>query len=371
MDGFPSEVSESAPQLKVFAPTSQLAAARTRTKPQQPRSSRSEPGSGELGVPSDSDPLEPTSFWAGVIGFLPSWLVSTVLHLVLLILLAVWSMGNAPGKQVVLVELTEAAQSLDTMANEIEHAEIVLEESAEMELAELEPLELEAPEIPQEMMESLDLPDALLPKDHGLELARFGAAGFGAQSSKSSDASSSGGPGASFFGVESDGNQFVFVIDCSGSMRGSRWYRAVKELNEAISDLEPTQEFLVLLYNSGMKVMFDKSLVKAGLVFAHEDNRLRSQRWLRKQRPNGGTYPSQAMYAALMMSPDAIFLLSDGELQDNTADLLQIWNVDREDSYGEQSKIPIHTISLGPKGVGHQMMKSIAGDNNGEFYWAR
>jgi hypothetical protein len=77
------------------------------------------------------------------------------------------------------------------------------------------------------------------------------------------------------------------------------------------------------------------------------------------------------MFAALILDPDAIFLLSDGELQDNTVSLLRVWNVDREDSYGAHSKIPIHTISLGPPGGGQRMMKRIAEDNDGEFTWAQ
>ena len=225
---------------------------------------------------------------------------------------------------------------------------------------------MDATEIPLEMMEVFDGSDSnQLFNDANEEH------GFGSRQTGGSSSDSIAGPGAKFFGVESSGNRFVFVIDCSGSMGGSRWYRAVKELNEAISNLEPSQEFLVLLYNSGMSVMMNESIVEANLVVANQDNKLRSKRWLRKQRPNGGTYPSQAMFAALILDPDAIFLLSDGELQDNTVSLLRVWNVDREDSYGAHSKIPIHTISLGPPGGGQRMMKRIAEDNDGEFTWAQ
>jgi hypothetical protein len=310
--------------------------------------------------------LQQGSLWEGALTSLPSWLVSTILHLVLLILLALLSMGGDLGKQAVVLEIAEAGESPDTMSSEIDFTNLAVETPFDLELTELEPLELEATEIPLEMMEVFDGSDSnQLFNDANEEH------GFGSRQTGGSSSDSIAGPGAKFFGVESSGNRFVFVIDCSGSMGGSRWYRAVKELNEAISNLEPSQEFLVLLYNSGMSVMMNESIVEANLVVANQDNKLRSKRWLRKQRPNGGTYPSQAMFAALILDPDAIFLLSDGELQDNTVSLLRVWNVDREDSYGAHSKIPIHTISLGPPGGGQRMMKRIAEDNDGEFTWAQ
>jgi hypothetical protein len=71
------------------------------------------------------------------------------------------------------------------------------------------------------------------------------------------------------------------------------------------------------------------------------------------------------------LEPDAIFLLSDGELQDNTRELLQFWNAELIRSDGKTSRIPIHTVSLGGPGEGQSKMKSIAKENDGDFTWIR
>ena len=78
--------------------------------------------------------------------------------------------------------------------------------------------------------------------------------------------------------------------------------------------------------------------------------------------PMGGTFPGQAVKIALSLSPDAVYLLSDGQFQDNTAGMLQTWNPDRP----KRGKISIHTIALGAfEGEGN--MKFIADRNNGIF----
>ena len=84
--------------------------------------------------------LQQGSLWEGALTSLPSWLVSTILHLVLLILLALLSMGGDLGKQAVVLEIAEAGESPDTMSSEIDFTNLAVETPFDLELTELEPL---------------------------------------------------------------------------------------------------------------------------------------------------------------------------------------------------------------------------------------
>jgi hypothetical protein len=58
-------------------------------------------------------------------------------------------------------------------------------------------------------------------------------------------------------------------------------------------------------------------------------------------------------------------------LADNSIQVLAKENRARNPRRGDFSKIPVHTISLGPSEDGAELMKFIAEHNNGEFNWVR
>lgn len=388
MDG--SEFSKSAPSLDVFAPTSRQSTARFRDH-QQARSGTAEkprPKPGSLDTPNrwadhgggvesglainradSSDQTDQqnggrTLLLANAFAGLPSWLVSLSVHLALLLILAVSSLGVGQGKKRLELELADSPVSFDVMATEIEFDDVVIED--EQELLEPDPTEsLVARDVvvPLEILEQFT---AQTEVEYQVETG-FVNGLPGANSARSGHK----GKSARFFGTRSYGSRFVFVIDCSLSMKGNRWYRAVRELNTAIEGLEKNQEFLVLLYNNRTSVMLNAKTSTAGLVVASRDNKDECRAWLRKQRPRGGTFPASAMFIALSLDPDAVFLLSDGELQDNTRELLQFWNNEQADFDEPSTKIPINTISLGRDSEGQEMMRSIAAQNEGEFTWIR
>lgn len=400
-----TERSKTAPTLNVFAPTSQRAAVRPR---QLPKSFSARPDAegrptgrplivaddagnlidvgnsqraakvtivldpGLTSTPRDLPEQGPRQFsLRDLIRGIPSWLISLCVHLVLILTLAVSTFGVAGSRQVEL-KFVEAPADFESAHAEIEFDVIEVED--EQELLELDPAQTEIAlneVIPLEVMEAFS---GVIEEDISTEIGDFigmpgsttsGPTASGAAAKHSGDK----GKSARFFGTESYGSKFVFVIDCSKSMKGSRWYHAVKELNDAIDGLDESQEFLVLLYNQGTYVMLGIPKAAAALVVATDANKDLFRRWLRKQRPNGGTFPAKAMYRALELSPDAVFMLSDGELQDNTRRLLQTWNPEQTHDDGTYGKIPIHTISLGKKGQGQRMMRSIAHQNDGRFTW--
>jgi hypothetical protein len=189
----------------------------------------------------------------------------------------------------------------------------------------------------------------------------------GASEGVAADRSLGDGDSVDFFGLSARGKSFVFVIDCSGSMSGQRWSLTKQELFKSLDSLTPDKAFLVLLYNSDTWAMFNTRAKDTFLVEATKEKIAAAKRWVNNQMPRGSTFPRFAMESALSLRPDAIFLLSDGEFQDNTVLFLESANVVYTDDLGiEQTPIPIHTLAM-DMSFGMFALKRIA-DNNGGAY---
>ena len=77
------------------------------------------------------------------------------------------------------------------------------------------------------------------------------------------------------------------------------------------------------------------------------------------------TLPATSMRLALKLYPDAVFLLSDGEIHDKTVPWLRVWNGGEE-----VGKVPVNTVFLGT-GPGRLTMMAIANQNDGKFKWVK
>jgi len=171
---------------------------------------------------------------------------------------------------------------------------------------------------------------------------------------------------ASFFGANAEGNRFVFVIDSSGSMRGPRWEALCKELIRAIKSLSPDQEFFVISFDSLAHPMFGVPPPRGKFLTAINKNVDRLQNWIRSVRLGNNTLPSTAVGLAMKLEPDAIFLLSDGEILDSTLNDLRVWNRKKTDEGEVKAAIPIHTVLLHSQ-IGYAALESIANENGGTF----
>lgn len=168
--------------------------------------------------------------------------------------------------------------------------------------------------------------------------------------------------GANFFGSYAQGERFVFVLDSSRSMAGDRWIYACQELMDSVNRLEPNQHFYVICFDDKTTCMFNSPASKAKFYQNDEATRLRLKRWLKSKRLGPGTLPATAMAMALKMHPDAIFLLSDGEIRDDTLFVLRQLN----GFSTEQRQVPIHTVHLMSL-EGRQTLQLIATENAGTF----
>lgn len=170
--------------------------------------------------------------------------------------------------------------------------------------------------------------------------------------------------GAKFFGSYAQGQKFVFVVDSSTSMQGDRWPRACQELMYSIAKLEDGQEFFVLCFDYRTSCMLNLPRNRVEYFSNTPEVRADLQAWLMQHRLGPATHPANAMALALKLAPDAIFLLSDGELQDDTLFMLRRMNNDRS-SFGQT---PVHTIAL-MSHYGHTTLRMIAAENAGTFNW--
>ncbi|MDA7928466.1 hypothetical protein N9B54_00780 [Mariniblastus sp.] len=293
---------------------------------------------------------------------MPSWLWSTILHLIVLLILAWFTLNDPVAQESIVLDVSESSESFIIEMTDFVLEDVVMEEAVGFEMNEVGKMEFEAPDLSTALMENVPLGFVELDLSSLDELGGAEGEEIGGEL-----ASTNGSSKAKFFGIRSYGKKFVFVIDCSGSMKGSRWRRAVTELREAVNGLEEDQEFLVLLYNTQTKVMLDANLQSAGMSVATADNKRRMLYWLKKQVPNGSTFPGPAVYAALKLRPDAIFLLSDGLLKDNTVNWLKQWNapIPVDGNYDTGKVIPMNTISLDDQG--EWVMRTIANQNGGVF----
>jgi hypothetical protein len=296
-----------------------------------------------------------------VYGGVPSWLTSLVFHLSVVLILALVSVSDGGRKIMELV----------ATAGEADEIEPFLAVDMALEPAEVEPLsERLAVPAAQKLLETSELDpildNALLSagfetEDQDSLFERISSAGLteGEIPRRSADG------GAKFFGVDGQGSNFIFIVDCSGSMADyGRWRQAVRELKKSIEHLKDDQRFLILLYNDGFVAMNDE--VK--LVKSTRRTQQKAFKWLSGNMPNSWTFCAQALAKALSLQPDAIFLLSDGEFNDRQDVFLVLDQMNSKTHSQEyrRQQIPIHTIALGSH-QGRWTMKRIADENGGLF----
>jgi hypothetical protein len=192
------------------------------------------------------------------------------------------------------------------------------------------------------------------------------AAAFVSDSSDSHDISLGIRSKATFFGAEAEGNRFVFVIDSSLSMKGPRWEALCRELIRSIQSLSPDQKFFIIGFDSGEHPMFDLVPTKGAFLPPSPENLAKVAYWLESFQHGTATLPSKSIGIAMRLEPDAIFLLSDGEIADNTVNDLRIWNHKKGPGKRIKTITPIHTVLL-HSDIGFATLQTIASENSGTF----
>jgi len=116
-------------------------------------------------------------------------------------------------------------------------------------------------------------------------------------------------PGAGFFKSKLDGNPSVFVIDMSGSMRGSRIAAALRELTIGLNSLGSITKFNVVMFSSGVSKVWND------VVSASPENIQAAVAAVKARAVSGSTNICDAITTAMQMptTPQKIYFLADGE----------------------------------------------------------
>ncbi len=183
------------------------------------------------------------------------------------------------------------------------------------------------------------------------------------------DGEKTGRSQAEFFGIQASGNSFVFVVDSSSSMSGTKWRRCCRELILSIKRLSPEQSYYIFFFDQEIHLMFNQRPDEIALIPATPENLTRLRRWMNSFDLGPSTMPMRAVRYALSMKPDSVFLLSDGEFQDDTATFMRVANLIREGDRVIPETV-VHTICFrSPGGAG--TLKMIADEHGGTFRFVK
>jgi hypothetical protein len=297
--------------------------------------------------------LKPETHFESRAGGIISFLASFVVHTALLVILACWVYSAGKESQGLLIS-AERGESSETSF------EIVPMLEVEPELVEL-PQQVQ----PDVKLFELDLAVQAEPQTHS-DNAQVSAALASMSASQATDslANPLKKKGAAFFGAYAEGRRFVYILDSSRSMlQDDRWTYACNQLIDSLNGLEEGQEFFVMCFDVKTSFLFNTSPAKIEFFRADGETVARVKRWLRSRVLGRATMPAEALQYALQLHPDAIFLLSDGELQDNSLGILRAMN-GFSSSY---SQVPIHTVHLFSE-QGRETLQVIARENGGSFH---
>ncbi len=166
------------------------------------------------------------------------------------------------------------------------------------------------------------------------------------------------------FGVEGTGYKFAYVFDCSTSMGGSGRNAltvAKNELIASLESLEATHQFHIIFYNNE-QFEFNPSGQQGKLAFATDRNKQRAIKFVGTVVHKGSTDHEAALKRAIKYRPDVIFFLTDAaypRLDGNQLHDINRWAVG----------ITISAIEFGrgPKQGGPNFLNRLAQQNGGQY----
>lgn len=166
-----------------------------------------------------------------------------------------------------------------------------------------------------------------------------------------------------FMGIRDKGTRFVYVLDRSGSMAGGHALEMAKaDLLSSLQHLDETQQFQVIFYN------VQHSLLTLGgrttLHRATDINKTLARQKIAAVTPDGGTFHFPALTKALSFDPEVIFFLTDADANSSIhpGDMERLTRRNR-------GRTRIHTIKFG---VGAELtsthyVKKLATLNGGRY----
>jgi Mg-chelatase subunit ChlD len=221
---------------------------------------------------------------------------------------------------------------------------------------EIEPIP--EPEIVNERLADVPVPESELASLEVSDLGTLGSAGDGASQITTATLSSAS---ASFFGVEARGSRFVYIIDTSGSMRSNRLAALKIALTDSINALVDQARFAIVQYNSQAE-----SLNGADWWEGESDDKADALDAIARLEAGQATEPIPAFRIAFELTPppDAIYFMTDGRFSPNTEN--EILGSIRRLMRQSNTRPTIHTISFVDKDA-EDLLRRIARMTGGSY----
>jgi hypothetical protein len=187
----------------------------------------------------------------------------------------------------------------------------------------------------------------------GGTLAPFGMPGGG------------GGVGPKFFGQGTGGNTraLSFVCDASGSMM-DKIAILREEMKHTIDGLRVAQAFSIIFFADEKPQALSQQL-----VMASPENKRRAYDFLQHVVTAGSTHPIPGLELAFAQKPQLLFLLTDGDFEENEAVLKRIRELNASKSVRINTIAFVKTAEIEHSGGKEwiELLKTIAKENGGVF----
>ncbi|MCA9248912.1 MAG: VWA domain-containing protein [Planctomycetales bacterium] len=326
------------------------------SKPNSSAESDPKPKSDEKAREETADD-EPEEAGPGVIAdFLrgaPSWLSSLIVHMIALLVLALWTLAvpEEPVTPSLIASTSEVMDDFEELPDELEMEELEIE-TVSMDAQIQDPGEAMIGELNVETEATFEMSEI-----GNIDTSTVGEIGmlFGEDGQGMAEIGAGAG-GAKFFGTRSSGRRFVFVVDNSNSMTKGRFETALNELVNTVEGFGPKQQFYVIFFSDTAYPLFHPQGAK-GLVPATIQNKEMLRAWLHTVELCLRTKGEAAVSAALALRPDAIYILGDGAFTDKTREMI----------LGQPKSIPIHTLGMEVDKRGETELKAIAKHTGGTY----
>jgi Ca-activated chloride channel family protein len=305
--------------------------------------------------------------WAAI----PGWGLSLILHALFLVLIStqlkscggvITGTGEGEYRSVGLVMKDSDSPNFNdnTQHNdsEVDQKNEVTDETEVLEVPENPPVEMALPEMgsnllgPGALAPAIGLPNPTPSKIQSASSSIPLPAAFG----------QGDGP-VRFLGAIDAGKNFVYIIDCSGSMGDYNALDYAKaELLASLQGVSNRQKFQIIFYNEEIR-RFQLPNQAVELYPGIDVNRNRAKRFIGSVSPSLGTKHMPALLAALKYEPDVIFFLTDAREPALSKDgLLKV----KKANYNSAR---VHCIEFG---VGHELpgdnfLKRLARQNKGTY----
>lgn len=303
----------------------------------------------------------------------PSWLVSMVVHMLLVIVLGLVAVSSTRGpgdrNHTFGMSLASSTSESDYYDDDTSGMPTVSVQSAN---AKLPPTNDAAAGVAGVIQDSSpvdirgSLPkaaDLIGPGGNGANSAT-GASGF-TQGPAQSNRVSGGKARTKLYGLSGEGYKFVYVFDRSASMGNgplSPLNSAKNELLASIETLGETHQFQIIFYNEHA-TMFPLAGAHGRLVFGNEPNKKSAERFVRGIIADGGTSHEEALEMALSMYPDVIYFLTDADQPALSPN--RLFQIQRRN--GGRTSINTIEFGLGPGGQRDNFLVQLARENGGAY----